>query len=175
MATAPTESIRSLKPALPHLYRQSGNPDFPLPVSHQVRFPRLSQLRGLRSAPALASEDRNALRVELDDALAGCEWFTLGVMAPSPPAALSALRSCEVALGWPALLEAGQAGDPADPGSPPVSVGSCFLKGNQRTGTYLLRPEAGLGEGILISGHGAADPSAEDTWGPLPLDFFLAR
>ena len=30
----------------------------------------------------------------------------------------------------------------------------------------------GLGEGLLISGHSPADPAAEDTWGPLPLDFF---
>jgi hypothetical protein len=47
-----------------------------------------------------------------------------------------------------------------------------FLKGNQRTGLFHLRREEGLGEGILISGHGAADPAAEDTWGPLPLDLF---
>jgi hypothetical protein len=47
-----------------------------------------------------------------------------------------------------------------------------FLKGNQHTGLALLRAESGLGEGVLISGHGADDPSSEDTWGPLPLDFF---
>jgi hypothetical protein len=51
-------------------------------------------------------------------------------------------------------------------------AGSAFLKGNQNTGRFQLRPESGLGEGLLISGHNLADPSAEDTWGPLPLNFF---
>lgn len=45
-----------------------------------------------------------------------------------------------------------------------------FLKGNQRTGTYLLREEAGLGEGILISGQHPDQPELAQTWGPLPLD-----
>jgi hypothetical protein len=47
-----------------------------------------------------------------------------------------------------------------------------FLKGNQHTGRFLLRAEGGLGQGILITGHNPEDPSVEDTWGPLPLDFF---
>jgi len=44
----------------------------------------------------------------------------------------------------------------------------------QRTGTYLLRQEDGLGEGLLITGHHSGDPSVEGTWGPLPLDLFAA-
>ena len=47
-----------------------------------------------------------------------------------------------------------------------------FLKGNQNSGRFLVRRETGLGEGLLITGHSPADPDAEDTWGPLPLDFF---
>ena len=43
----------------------------------------LKALCGLRSAPALAAEQRAALRQELQQALAPCEWFTIGVMAPS--------------------------------------------------------------------------------------------
>jgi hypothetical protein len=35
-----------------------------------------------------------------------------------------------------------------------------------------VRPESGLGEGILITGHNPEAPSREDTWGPLPLDLF---
>jgi hypothetical protein len=49
-----------------------------------------------------------------------------------------------------------------------------FLKGNQRSGSYLLRQEDGLGEGLLITGHHSEDPSVEGTWGPLPLDLFAA-
>ena len=38
----------------------------------------------------------------------------------------------------------------------------------------LVREEAGLGEGVLIRGHSASNPAAEDTWGPLPLDLFAS-
>jgi hypothetical protein len=52
------------------------------------------------------------------------------------------------------------------------SNGPVFLKGNQRTGTILLRQEANLGEGLLITGHRPDHPELEGTWGPLPLDLF---
>ena len=123
----------------------------------------LAALRGLRTAPALDGDSRSVLRQELTARLGACDWFTLGIMAPSAAAALTALRQLEEAQGWSAL----QPGDPGE-GDP----GPVFLKGNQRTGQFLLRREEGLGEGLLITGHGASDPGAEDTWGPLPLDLF---
>jgi hypothetical protein len=139
---------------------------------------RLSDLRGLRSAPPLDAAIRQELGRELAEAMAPYAWFTIGVMAPSAAAAVTALRSCEAALGWPPLTEpvpAGEAADgqgPADAPDGADSAGSVFLKGNQRTGSYRLRPESGLGEGILISGHHAEDPNLGETWGPLPLDWF---
>jgi len=126
----------------------------------------LNDLRGLRSAPELSAPQHDQLRQELAARLAGCDWFTLGVMAPSGLAAVQALRTLEAALGWKALEP-----DPASP-HPQDVEGSAFLKGNQNTGRFQLRPESGLGEGLLISGHNLADPSTEDTWGPLPLNFF---
>lgn len=126
----------------------------------------LSELRGLRSAPALTPEQRQALLAELRTQLARCDWFTIGVMAPSGSAALEALRACEQALGWQPLEL-----DPAS-ARPEDVVGGAFLKGNQNTGRYQVRPETGLGEGLLITGHSPAEPDAEDTWGPLPLDVF---
>ena len=57
-------------------------------------------------------------------------------------------------------------------GGEPLSEGEVFLKGNQRNGTAMVRAESGLGLGILISGQAPSNPDAEDTWGPLPLDFF---
>ena len=123
----------------------------------------LEDLRMLRSAPWLASEARRRLRRQLDGRLARCHWCTIGVMAPSGSAAVATLRQVEAALGWSTL-----AAD--EPGS--VIAQPVFLKGNQQMGTYSLRPEAGLGEGILITGHQPEDPEAQDTWGPLPLDFF---
>ncbi|WP_216904582.1 DUF1824 family protein [Synechococcus sp. CCY 9618] len=133
-------------------------------------FTGLAGLRGLRTAPALEDEQRRQLRQELLPLLAACGWCTVGIMAPSSAAALDALRAYESALGWPALgpaEEAEGAGSTADD-----AVGPVFLKGNQRNGLFRLRREDGLGEGVLITGHEATDPAAEDTWGPLPLDLF---
>lgn len=128
----------------------------------------LAALRGLRTAPVLSGADRQRLRAELDRCLAACDWFTIGVMAASAEAALAALRAAEGALGWPAL-KAGPSPTEGEGGQIEARV---FLKGNQNSGNYLLRQEAGLGSGLLISGHSPADPDAENTWGPLPLDFF---
>lgn len=126
----------------------------------------LAELRGLRTAPELSAEQRQALLAELKPHLAACDWFTIGVMAPSGAAALQALRSAEASLGWQALEL-----DPAS-ARPEDVEGPAFLKGNQNTGRFQVRPETGLGEGLLITGHSPADPDAEDTWGPLPLDVF---
>ena len=126
----------------------------------------LADLRGLRSAPTLTPQQAEQLRAELIEQLARCEWFTLGVMAPSAAAAVQALRAVEAALQWEALEL-----DPA--GEALASIeGPVFLKGNQNSGRFLVRRETGLGEGLLITGHNPVDPAAEDTWGPLPLDLF---
>jgi hypothetical protein len=64
----------------------------------------LADLRGLRVAPDLSAVDRDALMGELMPRLQRCEWFTIGVMAPSARVAVDALRSLEAALGWDALV-----------------------------------------------------------------------
>jgi hypothetical protein len=128
----------------------------------------LAALRGLRSAPALAAADRPALLAELQPLLARCDWFTVGIMAASAPQAVQSLEQLQAALGWPPL-ELDPAGEALEAMEGPV-----FLKGNQNTGRFLVRRETGLGEGLLITGHSPADPDAEDTWGPLPLDLFAA-
>jgi hypothetical protein len=126
----------------------------------------LRALCGLRTAPALSAAEAEGLRAELQPLLARCEWFTIGVMAPSAAAAVAALRTAEQAQGWPAL-ELDPAGEALEAIEGPV-----FLKGNQNTGRFQVRRESGLGEGILITGHSPVEPDAEDTWGPLPLGFF---
>jgi hypothetical protein len=126
----------------------------------------LESLRGLRTSPQLSTEQQAELQRELQPLLQRCDWFTIGVMAPSAAAAVQALRAAEQANGWQALDL-----DPA--GEALTSMqGPVFLKGNQNTGRFLVRRETGLGEGLLITGHSPADPDAEDTWGPLPLTFF---
>ena len=127
----------------------------------------LTSLRGLRSAPALSEAQLQQLRSELGTALAGCRWFTVGVMAPDRPRAVQCLRSLESALGWPPLRqEEGRDADDSPKGGP------VFLKGNQSSGIFRLRQESGLGEGLLITGHNPEAPEQEDTWGPLPLQLF---
>ena len=42
---------------------------------------QLDDLRPLRSAPELTDTERQLILAELRDRLAGCEWFTVGVMA----------------------------------------------------------------------------------------------
>ena len=130
----------------------------------RLEISSLEDLKGLRSAPPLDAEQRARLGQDLRQRLSACEWFTVGVMAPSAGVALASLRALEQALGWTALEL------PADE----LPEGPVFLKGNQRSGQALLRPELGLGEGLLISGQAPSNPDGEDTWGPLPLDFFTS-
>jgi len=126
----------------------------------------LQSLRGLRSAPALTPEQQADLHRQLTPLLQRCDWFTIGVMAPSATVAVEALRAAEQAHGWPPLEL-----DPAGEALAAIE-GPVFLKGNQNSGRFLVRRESGLGEGLLITGHSPADPDAEDPWGPLPLTFF---
>jgi len=128
----------------------------------------LAALRALRSAPVLGAADRAELLEELHPCLAACDWFTVGVMAPSAEAAVRSLRSLESALGWNGL--------DLDPGCEALEAieGPVFLKANQQTGRFLVRGETGLGEGLLITGPRSTHPDAEGTWGPLPLDLFAA-
>jgi hypothetical protein len=99
-------------------------------------------------------------------------------MAPTPELAIQALRRSEAFLGCPPLNAVNELENSDGPSrtaadGPAARAGEgVFLKGNQRTGTFLLRQEPGLGQGILITGHSTMDPSSEGTWGPLPLDLF---
>jgi hypothetical protein len=128
--------------------------------------PSLDDLAGLRTAPLLDRSGRQRLVQELRQRLAPCSWFTVGVMAPDAASAREALAALERAMGWPALPQA-TADAPLASSSGPV-----FLKANQRLGSYSLRQENGLGEGILVTGHHETDPTVGGTWGPLPLDSF---
>ena len=122
----------------------------------------LADLARLRGAPELLPQTRDQLRQELNQAMTNASWFTIGVMAPSIEQALAALRSLEQSQQW----------EPLELVDSPEEAGPVFLKANQKGGTIRIRIEHGLGEGILISGHGDDDTTPSTTWGPLPLDFF---
>jgi len=122
----------------------------------------LNDLARLRDAPQLTPETAEQLRLELSGAMAESSWFTIGIMAPSATTALTALRSLERSQGWPEL----------DVVESTEENGPVFLKANQKGHSVRIRIEHGLGEGILISGHGDDDSQPSTTWGPLPLNFF---
>ena len=122
----------------------------------------LADLNRLRTAPELGLAQRQALRQELDQAMQGADWFTVGVMAGSEQQAITSLRALEDSQGWEALDLVQQAD--AD--------GPVFLKANQKEGTVRVRIETGLGEGVLITGHSSDPAQFSPTWGPFPLDFF---
>jgi hypothetical protein len=122
----------------------------------------LDQLSRLRSAPVLSSDEQRNIREELAMEMRAMDWFTVGVMASCSDQAILAMRSLETRLGW----------DPLDVVDSTTAEGPVYLKANQKTGTIRIRIEHGLGEGILISGHGDDDTTPSTTWGPLPLDFF---
>ena len=122
----------------------------------------LSDLARLRGAPELSTEAAQRLRAELSEAMASANWFTVGVMAPSAAQALAALRALERSQAWePMTVVAGT-----------EEQGPVFLKANQNGGSIRIRIEQGLGEGILITGHGDDESQPSTTWGPLPLTFF---
>ena len=123
---------------------------------------KLSDLDRMRGAPELSPDEADRLRAELSTAMAQTSWFTVGVMAPSAEMALKTLRALETSQGW----------DPLDLVDTTDENGPVFLKANQKGGTVRIRIEHGLGEGILISGHGDDETQPSTTWGPLPLDFF---
>ena len=51
--------------------------------------------------------------------------------------------------------------------------GSVFLKANQKSGNIYIRSEGGLGEGILLTCQYEEESLESNTYGPLPLDFFI--
>ena len=131
-----------------------------------TRLNTLADLNRLREAPTLDNDLADRLRLELANAMAQVDWFTVGVMAPSAREALETIRRLEAQQGWEPMQVLQTTEEP----------GPVFLKANQISGSIRIRIEHGLGQGILISGH--RHQTADDqagmvaTWGPLPLDFF---
>jgi len=123
---------------------------------------RLSDLNRLRTAPVLSADEKSELVPELHQQMHQYLWFTVGIMALSADQAVSSLRKLEQYQAWSAheLI------------TDPDLEGPVYLKANQQTMTARMRIEHGLGEGILISGHGRDTSQQSETWGPLPLDFF---
>ena len=124
---------------------------------------KLVDLNSFRVAPKLNNSQVKKLSGELESNISKADWMTIGIMAPSDIKAIKALKSISkkyssIKFGNLDSLSAN---------------GSVFLKANQKTSNVFIRSENGLGEGILITCQYDEDAKLSDTFGPLPLDFFM--
>ena len=122
----------------------------------------LKDLSRLRTAPFLSVDEREFIIPELNQEMNQFRWFTVGIMASTAEQAIESLRTLELHQNW----------SRHDLIAERDLEGPVYLKANQQTLTARLRIEHGLGEGILISGHGIDNTQPSATWGPLPLDLF---
>ena len=123
----------------------------------------LVDLNILRTAPVLTNSQGKKLSKELEAYIFSADWITIGIMAPSDTKAIESLQS--ISKKYSSIKFSNLDSLHAD--------GSVFLKGNQKTGNVFVRSENGLGEGILITCQYDEDAQESNTFGPLPLDFFI--
>ena len=124
---------------------------------------KLEDLNNLRTAPKLSNSQVKKLEEELETNIFKADWVTIGIMAPCDTKAIETLQSIfnkysSIKFGNLDSLQAD---------------GSVFLKGNQKNGNVFVRSENGLGEGILITCQYDDEAGESNTFGPLPLDFFI--
>ena len=124
---------------------------------------KLIDLNSLRTAPQLSDIQVKKLFEELNRNILNANWITVGIMATSDIRAIEALKS--ISKKYSSIKFVNLDSLHAD--------GCVFLKGNQKTGNVFVRSENGLGEGILITCQYDEDAEESNTFGPLPLDFFM--
>ena len=123
----------------------------------------LLDLNSFRSAPQLSKKQIKKLSEQLEYNIKNADWITIGIMAPSSFDAISSLQSISKKYSSIKFEDLKSL----------HASGSVFLKGNQKTGNVFIRSEKGLGEGILLTCQYDEDSKESNTYGPLPLDFFL--
>ena len=132
---------------------------------------KLVDLNSLRSAPLLSNSQIKKLLKELETNIFNADWITIGIMAPSNTKAIESLKS--ISKKYSSIkfgnLDLNKFGN-LDLNN---SDGSVFLKFNQKTGSVFVRSENGLGEGILITCQYDDQFKESNTFGPLPLNFFM--
>ena len=124
---------------------------------------KLLDLNNLRTAPKLSNIQVKKLAEELETNILKADWVTIGIMAPCDTKAIETLQS--ISKQYSSIKFCNLDSLQAD--------GSVFLKGNQKNGNVFVRSEYGLGEGILITCQYDKEAGESNTFGPLPLDFFL--
>ena len=128
-----------------------------------MEISKLADLNFLRTAPQLSKIQVKKLLEELEVKIFNADWITIGIMATCDTKAIEALKSITEKFSSIKFvnLDVLQA------------EGSVFLKGNQKTGNVFIRSENGLGEGILLTCQYDHESKESNTFGPLPLDFFM--
>jgi hypothetical protein len=126
---------------------------------------KLVDLNSLRTAPLLSNIQIKKLLEELETNIFNADWITIGIMAPSDKKAIKTLQS--ISKKYSSIKFQDLDSLHAD--------GSVFLKGNQKNGNVFVRSENGLGEGILITCQFDEGDEESNTFGPLPLDFFITN
>ena len=130
---------------------------------NSMEINKLVDLNCLRTAPLLSNIQEKKLLEELESNIFNADWITIGIMAPFDRKAIDTLRS--ISKKYSSIKFDNLDSLHAD--------GSVFLKGNQKTGNVFVRSENGLGEGILITCQYDEDAGKSNTFGPLPIDFFM--
>ena len=124
---------------------------------------KLVDLNNLRTAPKLSNRQVKKLEEELETNIFKADWVTIGIMAPCDTKAIETLQS--ISDKYSSIKFGNLDSLQAD--------GSVFLKGNQKNGNVFVRSENGLGEGVLITCQYDGESGESNTFGPLPLDFFM--
>ena len=127
-----------------------------------MQINQLADLNKYKTAPALNSYESQKLSAELDLKIEDSDWLTIGVMAKSDVEAKIALRTIIQKYSFIKFKDFETL----------KAVGNVFLKGNQKTGEVYIRPEYGLGEGILLTCQYNDSSKNSMTYGPFPLIFF---
>ena len=122
----------------------------------------LSDLISLRSAPLLDETQSKILLNELNLKISACDWITIGIMGSNDSEAKNALREIIKKYSFKDFQNFDE-----------INVfGKVFLKANQKSGQVYIRPENGLGVGILLTCQHDDRSKISATYGPFPLDFF---
>ena len=130
-----------------------------------MQINELNDLNNYKTAPSLDLNQIQKLSRQLDKEIRNSDWLTIGIMARSDHEAKNALRTFLQKYSSISFNDFEKL----------KSIGNVFLKGNQKTGEVYIRPEYGLGEGILLTCQ-YNDPSQNSiTYGPFPLSFFSCR
>ena len=127
-----------------------------------MQINQLADLNKYKTAPVLDSNQTQKLSAELDLKIEDSDWLTIGVMAKSDVEAKIALRTIIQKYSFIKFKDFEGL----------KALGNVFLKGNQKTGEVYIRPEFGLGEGILLTCQYNDSSKDSMTYGPFPLIFF---